>query len=93
MTVYFVDFMFAAAASVFVASRIIKLFVDISIFSSQQPCLLAQSFSVFQQFIPPPPLILTYVKQVDFDVTQPFLAILTFAINGQKAKNCIRQNY
>ena len=34
MTVYFVDFMFAAAASVFVASRIIKLFVDISVFSS-----------------------------------------------------------
>ena len=41
MTVYFVDFMFAAAASVFVASRIIKLFVDISVFSTQQPYLLA----------------------------------------------------
>ena len=71
MTVYFVDFMFAAAASVFVASKIIKLFVDISVFSSAAlPCLRDLSQFFVNSYLLP--VFLTYVKQVDFDVTQPF---------------------
>ena len=66
MTVYFVDFMFAAAASVFVASRI----VDISVFSSSLTCLRDLSQFFVNSYLLP--VVLTYVKQVDFDVTQPF---------------------
>ena len=70
MTVYFVDFMFAAADSVFVASRIIKLFVDISVFSSSLTRLRDLSQFFVNSYLLP--VFLTYVKQVDFDVTQPF---------------------